>query len=129
MKNRVLRTVTMLRSTTLWEIDAGDTVCAMRKVRKTQHERESRAVDRIYSLLPGIRRRKNCGISGKEFERVRGRGQPICTSTMDNIQPAMLNAANGGVMERNGEFNESGLEEAWNPGMQRGFTETVGLCV
>ena len=68
----VLRTVTMLLIHDIVEIDAGDTYAYDEEGQKTQHERESRAADRIYSLLPEDQK-KNCGISGKNLRRVRHR--------------------------------------------------------
>ena len=68
----VLRTVTMLLIHDIVEIDAGDTYAYDEEGQKTQHERESRAADRIYHCFRRIRR-KNCGISGKNLRRVRHR--------------------------------------------------------
>ena len=68
----VLRTVTMLLIHDIVEIDAGDTYAYDEEGQKTQHERESRAADRIYSLLPEDQKKK-CGISGKNLRRARQR--------------------------------------------------------
>ena len=77
------------------EIDAGDTYAYDEEGQKTQHERESRAADRIYSLLPEDQKKKLRDI-WEEFEAGET-PEAKFAHTMDNIQPAMLNAANGGV--------------------------------
>ena len=63
----VLRTVTMLLIHDIVEIDAGDTYAYDEEGQKTQHERESRAADRIYSLLPEDQKKKLRDI-WEEFE-------------------------------------------------------------
>ena len=49
----VLKTVGMLLIHDIVEIDAGDTYAYDENAKKTQHEREKKAADRIYGLLPG----------------------------------------------------------------------------
>ena len=54
----VLRTVIMLLIHDIVEIDAGDTYAYDEEGLKTQHERECRAADRIYALLPEDQQKK-----------------------------------------------------------------------
>ena len=61
----VLRVVSMLLVHDLIEIDAGDTYAYDENAKKTQHEREKKAADRIYGLLPGEQGRK---IRRRSFE-------------------------------------------------------------
>ena len=58
------------------EIDAGDTYAYDREGLATQKEREEAAKERVYSLLPD--------------------DQKQTLSTMDNLQPLLLNNSNGG---------------------------------
>lgn len=76
------------------EIDAGDTYAYDAEGKKTQHEREERAAERIFGLLPGDQ--------GKElrdlFEEFEKDDTPEAhfAHAMDNFQPLLLNHANGG---------------------------------
>lgn len=49
----VLKTMAMLLIHDIVEIDAGDTYAYDEEAKKTQKERETRAADRIFGLLPG----------------------------------------------------------------------------
>ena len=48
----VLRTISMLLIHDIVEIDAGDTYAYDEEAKKTQKEREQKAADRIFGLLP-----------------------------------------------------------------------------
>ena len=91
----VLRTVTMLLIHDIVEIDAGDTYAYDEEGIKTQRERECKAADRIYALLPEDQKKKLRDI-WEEFEAGET-PEAKFAHTMDNIQPAMLNTVNGGV--------------------------------
>ena len=52
----VLRTVTMLLIHDMVEIDAGDTYAYDEAAKQTQREREEKAADRIFGMLPGDQR-------------------------------------------------------------------------
>ena len=134
VKIDVLRTVTMLLIHDIVEIDAGDTYAYDEEGQKTQHERESLAADRIYSLLPEDQKKKLRDI-WEEFEA----GEPPeakFAHTMDNIQPAMLNAANGGVawkergismsqiMKRNAHTAE-GSQKLWDYAFENFFQKNI----
>ena len=90
----VLRTVTMLLIHDLVEIDAGDTYAYDDEGKKTQEEREQKAADRIFNLLPEDQAKKFLGI-WKEFEASETPEAKFARA-MDNFQPTMLNAATDG---------------------------------
>ena len=116
------------------EIDAGDTYAYDEEGQKTQHERESRAADRIYSLLPEDQKKKLRDI-WEEFETGET-AEAKFAHTMDNIQPAMLNAANGGVawkergismsqiMKRNAHTAE-GSQKLWDYAFENFFQKNI----
>ena len=87
----VLKTVTMLLIHDLVEIDAGDTYAYDEEGKKTKKEREERAAERIYGLLPQDQLRR----LWEEFEAWET-PEAKFAHAMDNIQPIMLNAATDG---------------------------------
>lgn len=119
----VLRTVTMLLIHDIVEIDAGDTYAYDAVAAQSQHDREQRAADRLFGLLPDDQRDKLRGL-WEEFEAGET-PEARFARTMDNIQPAMLNNATGGVeweshavrlsqiLKRN-EITPKGSEKLWN---------------
>lgn len=118
----VLRTISMLLIHDLVEIDAGDTYAYDETGKATQREREEKAADRIFSLLPEEQGRKLRDL-WEEFEE-RKTPEAKFARTMDNIQPLMLNAATDGkaweehgvhlsqVLQRN-EKTAEGSELLW----------------
>lgn len=119
----VLKTVTMLLIHDLVEIDAGDTFAYDTEGQKTRRQRELRAADRIFRLLPEDQRKKFHEL-WEEFEAGET-PEARFAHTMDNIQPMMLNAASGGkswqehgvrlgqILERNARTAE-GSQEIWD---------------
>ena len=105
----VLKTVTMLLIHDIVEIDAGDTYAYDEEAKKTQKDRERKAAERIYGLLPA----EACATPEARFARC-----------MDNLQPMMLNAATDGkawvehqvelsqILGRN-ECTHAGSETLW----------------
>lgn len=91
----VLKTVTMLLIHDLVEIDAGDTYAYDEEGKKTQHEREEKAAERIFGILPEDQGKKLREL-WEEFEAYETKEAKFA-HTMDNIQPAMLNAAMDGA--------------------------------
>ena len=137
----VLKTVTMLLIHDIVEIDAGDTYAYDEETKKTQREREVKAADRLFGMLPedqGKRFRK----LWEEFE-ARETKEAKFARTMDNLQPMMLNAATDGkawvehavqlsqIMKRN-ERTAEGSEVLWeyakekfiNPNVENGKIKT-----
>ena len=90
----VLKTVTMLLIHDIVEIDAGDTYAYDEAAKATQEEREQRAADRIFALLPKDQGEKLYAL-WREFEEQKT-PEAKFARTMDNIQPMMLNAATDG---------------------------------
>lgn len=92
----VLKTVAMLLIHDIVEIDAGDTYAYDEEGRKTQRQREVRAADRIFGLLPEEQCQKFRAI-WEEFEEG-ATPEAKFAHTMDNVQPCMLNSATDGKM-------------------------------
>ena len=76
------------------EIDAGDTYAYDADGLATQKEREARAADRIFGLLPEDQNKELRAI----FEEFEANETPEAhfAHAMDNLQPLMLNHSNGG---------------------------------
>jgi len=118
----ILKTVTMVLIHDIVEIDAGDTYAYDEEAKKTQRAREEKAAERIFHLLPDDQARKLRGL-WEEFE-AGSTPEARFARTMDNVQPAMLNAATDGkawtersvklgqILERN-KRTASGSETLW----------------
>ena len=118
----VLKTVTMLLIHDLVEVYAGDTYAYDEEGKKTQAEREAKAADKLYGILP-----EDQGGYFKsiwlEFEEQKT-PEAKFARTMDCFQPLMLNDATNGrawkehdvrrswVMNRN-KNTRAGSEELW----------------
>lgn len=90
----VLRTISMLLIHDLVEIDAGDTYAYDEEAKKDQREREQKAADRIFAMLPEDQAEKLRAL-WDEFEE--GQTKEACFArTMDNFQPVLLNASSDG---------------------------------
>lgn len=76
------------------EIDAGDTYAYDEEALKTQKEREDRAKERIFSLLPEDQKKELLSLFD-EFETGETQESRFAHS-MDNLQPLILNHSNGG---------------------------------
>ena len=76
------------------EIDAGDTFAYDDKGKESQREREEKAADRIFGLLPDDQRDELRAI----FEDFEAQETPEAkfARAMDNVQPLMLNDSNDG---------------------------------
>ncbi|MCC8051982.1 MAG: HD domain-containing protein [Clostridiales bacterium] len=90
----VLKTISMLLIHDVVEIDAGDTYAYDEEGKKTQRQRELAAAERLFGLLPQDQGAKMRAL-WDEFE-AEETAEAQFARTMDNIQPAMLNAAAGG---------------------------------
>lgn len=119
----VLKTVTMLLIHDIVEIDAGDTYAYDDEALKTQHDREQKAADRIFGLLPDDQALKLRSL-WEEFEKG-DTPESKFAHAMDNIQPVMLNALTNGkawkehevvlskILKRN-EQTAKTSNELWN---------------
>ena len=77
------------------EIDAGDTYCYDEAGNATKAEREKRAADRIFALLPEGQRAEYYGL-WEEFER-QNTAEARFAAVMDRIQPLLLNLSRNGL--------------------------------
>lgn len=88
------KTMLMLLTHDLVEIDAGDTYAYDEVGKKTQRAREEKAADRLYALLP-----EDQGVWLRDLFEEFDTGQTpeaLFARALDRIQPTMLNAATGG---------------------------------
>lgn len=76
------------------EIDAGDTYAYDPEGKKTQKEREERAKERIFGMLPSDQKDELTAIFD-EFEEGDS-AEARFVRAMDNLQPLILNDSNGG---------------------------------
>lgn len=97
----ILKTVSMLLIHDIVEIDAGDTYAYDSERIKTQKERETKAANRIFGILPEDQKEKFRTL-WEEFEN-NETPEAHFAHTMDNFQPVMLNdATNGKMWKENG---------------------------
>ena len=119
----ILKTLSMILIHDVVEIDAGDTYAYDEKAKETQAERELKAAERIFGMLPKAQGEKFKNL-WLEFEE-RKTPEAKFARAMDNIQPMMLNAATDGlaweehkvhlnqILKRN-EITPKGSNELWN---------------
>ena len=87
------------------EIDAGDTYAYDTEGLASQKEREARAAERIFGLLP-IDQRDELLALFEEFEAA-GSAEARFARAMDNFQPLLLNHSNGGADWREHQVTRS----------------------
>ena len=91
----VLKTIAMILIHDVVEIDAGDTYAyANADAKATQREREEKAADRLFNLLPEDQAKKFRAL-WEEFE-AKETPESKFANTLDNVQPTVLNAASDG---------------------------------
>ena len=90
----LLRTIEMLLIHDIVEIDAGDTYAYDMEGLKDQAEREQRAADRIFNILPEDQAEQMFALF-REFEAGET-AEARFAKALDNIQPIMLNDASEG---------------------------------
>lgn len=130
----VLRTISMLLIHDLVEVYAGDTYAYDEEGKKTQAEREAKAADKLYSLLPEDQEDylKSLWL---EFEEQKT-PEAKFARTMDCFQPLILNDATNGrawkehdvrkswVMKRN-QNTHLGSETIWEYAMENLIEKNV----
>lgn len=94
----VLRVLKMLIVHDLVEIDAGDTFAYDTARMADQHEREARAADRLFGLLPADQAREFRGL-WDEFE-ARATPEAKFAAAVDRFQPMLLNCRTEGAAWR-----------------------------
>ena len=90
----LLRVLKMLVVHDLVEIDAGDTFAYDEAAKRDQREREERAAQRIFALLPGEQAAELRAL-WDEFE-ARQSAEAQFALALDRLQPMLLNYVNGG---------------------------------
>lgn len=130
----VLKTISMILIHDVVEIDAGDTYAYDEEGKRTQREREQKAADRIFGLLPEEQAYKMREL-WEEFESGKT-PEAKFAKVMDNIQPIMLNDATDGkawsehsvklsqILERN-KNTHIGSEQLWNYAKENFIDENV----
>lgn len=105
------------------EIDAGDTYAYDEKANASKREREEKAADRLFNILPQDQAGEVRDL-WEEFEK-NETPEALFAHTLDNLQPLMLNDATDGkawrnhkvekaqIMKRN-EKTALGAKELWN---------------
>lgn len=118
----VLRVVTMVLVHDIVELDAGDTYAYDNEGNATKREREVKAAERIFNILPEDQAAYLRSL-WDEFEE-QGTKEAKFANTLDKLQPLMLNHASGGkswkehsvklsqVLNRNKNTAE-GSKELW----------------
>ena len=86
------------------EIDAGDTYAYDESAKKSQKERESKAAERIFGILPEDQKKELSDLFC-EFEECRTPESRFARA-MDNFQPLLLNDLNNG-----GDWKRHGVSE------------------
>ena len=101
----VLKVITMLLVHDLVEIDAGDTYAYDEKGNESRPERERRAADRIYGMLPEDQGWKLREL-WEEFEAYES-PEAKYAHMLDNFQPLILNDSNDG-----GDWRSHGVKKS-----------------
>ena len=90
----VLKTMKMVLLHDVIEIDAGDTYAYDTEGNKTKRERELKAADRIFGLLPEAQQKEYRGL-WDEFEAMET-AEAKFANMLDKVQPLLLNNASDG---------------------------------
>ncbi|MCR5218297.1 HD domain-containing protein, partial [Treponema sp.] len=90
----IARTMIMCLIHDIVEIDAGDTYAYDEEAKKSQKEREDKAKERIFSILPDDQKKELTAIFD-EFEAA-VTPEAKFARAMDNLQPLILNNSNNG---------------------------------
>lgn len=118
----LLKTMTMVLIHDIIEIDAGDTYAYDDKGNVTKREREVKAAERIFKILPEDQAKYMRDL-WEEFEEAQSPEAKFAL-TLDKVQPAMLNDITGGIswkehgvkesqIRKRNEKTHEGSEEIW----------------
>lgn len=130
----VLKVMSMVLIHDIIEIDAGDTYAYDEVAEKTKKERELKAADRLFNILPADQADYIRSL-WDEFEE-RNTPESRFANTLDRIQPTMLNDAAGGIswvehgirtsqiLKRNSLSGE-GSAKLWNYALYRYIGKNV----
>ncbi|MDD6618631.1 MAG: HD domain-containing protein [Clostridiales bacterium] len=105
----ILKVVKMLLLHDLVEIDAGDSYAYDEAAQATAHEREQKAADRIFGMLPKDQRQEFRGLwdEFEEYETPEARFAHV----MDNFQPLLLNDAADGKGWKEHQVKRANIEK------------------
>ena len=105
----ILKVVKMLLLHDLVEIDAGDSYAYDEAAQATAHEREQKAADRIFGMLPKDQRQEFRGLwdEFEEYETPEARVAHV----MDNFQPLLLNDAADGKGWKEHQVKRANIEK------------------
>ena len=119
----VLKTISMILIHDIVEIDAGDTYAYDEQAKKSQKDREEKAANRIFDILPEDQKKRFRAL-WEEFEAMETKEARFARA-MDNVQPLMLNHATDGksweergvrisqILKRN-QVTPTGSETLWD---------------
>lgn len=105
----VLKTVKMVLIHDIVEIDAGDTYCYDSEGYKTKTDRETKAADRIFGILPEDQCAELKSL-WREFEAM-NTPESKFACVLDRLQPILLNYTKGGISWKNHNIKRSQVEE------------------
>lgn len=91
----IMKTMKMLLIHDIVEIDAGDTYCYDEKGNMTKAERENKAADRIFGILPSDQQKEFHEL-WREFEDGSS-DEAKFAAVLDRIQPLILNYTKNGI--------------------------------
>jgi putative hydrolase of HD superfamily len=101
----ILRVLKILLVHDIIEIDAGDTYCYDDQGRKDQAQREEKAADRIFNILPSDQRQSLCGL-WDEFEAGET-PESLLANALDRFQPLLHNFFTEGLIWRQNKIKSS----------------------
>ena len=117
----VMRTMSMVIIHDTVEIDAGDTYAYDEKGHETKAEREQKAADRIFNILPEDQAAEFMAL-WREFEEAKT-PEAKFANTLDSVQPLMLDDASNGLAWREHQVAASKVrdraERKIRPGSER----------
>lgn len=105
----VLKVVKTVLIHDIVEIDAGDTYLYDAKGNETKRERETKAADRLFGLLPDDQRDEYRRL-WEEFE-AKSTPEARFASAIDRVQPMLLNYAKGGISWREHGISREQVKE------------------
>lgn len=105
----VLKTMKMVLIHDIVEIDAGDTYAYDNTGNQTKRQREERAADRIFHLLPDDQAQEMRNL-WEEFEAAQT-PEAKFANTLDKVQPLVLNHASGGKSWREHSVKEEQVRD------------------
>ncbi len=119
----VLHTMKMVLVHDVVEIDAGDTYCYDVKGNEDKAEREQKAADRLFALLPEDQEQEFRGL-WEEFE-AKETPESKFANALDRIQPMLLNYTKGGISWMKHGISEEQVTNRNIPTVSAG-SDTIG---